>query len=991
MRPSRPAAAAPRRLALPLAAAWLAVLVTASGAQAAPGDQAVAYQVSPAHDGNATNAGLAAPLTGQWSVTLPAAASYPLIVNGMVFVTAANQTLYALSQATGATLWSHALGGNLAWSGVAYDRGQLFAVNSSGLVTVFDPATGTTNWSRQLGGQSLFDSAPTAANGIVYVSHDTLDALRERDGHLLWSQPVNGGDTSSPAVDAQAVYVTYACQQDFAFGLRTGALLWHPPSNCSGGGGHTPVVGAGTVFARDAVVGNRLLATATGATLGSFNAGPVPAVAGTVAYTLGGSTLSAVTAAGLGTNAWQFTGDGGLDSAPLVAGGLVFVGSSTGELYALDTGTGATTWSTNVGSPIPAPDETVGAGPLTGFGAANGSLVIAAGSRVSAYRTAGAITQAPVDQSAPTLDGEARETELLAADVGVWSGAPTGYAYQWQRCDAGGAGCADLGGATGPDFKPGAGDVGATLRVRVVASNASGASAPVTSAATPVIAPAAPVNQAPPTISGLAQEARTLSAEPGTWSGSPTGYRYQWRRCGIVPPCVDIAGATDPDYTVVIADTNSQLQVRVVAQNPGGDSDPIDTALTAQVSRAPTLNQSPPTISGTAQEGQTLFAATGTWTNFPTGYRYQWFTCDAAGTDCPDIAGATQPSYVPRAADVGLDIGVEVIASTQSGDGPPADADLVGPVLGPSPSNLTAPTLSGSAQAGQTLTAGAGTWSGSPTAFAYAWVSCDNALDSCTAIPGATTSAYRIGPGDLGRRLVVGVVATNANGDSDAVPSAPTDPVVAAPPGLPANQVAPSIAGGARIGQTLTATPGAWTNAPTGYAFAWLHCPAATIGCVAIAGATSATYPVTGADVGRRLVVDVVAVNAGGRSPPAASPPTAVVPAAANDAFTITAARVRADGGLALTERAQDPGRYTAVATTAAASLASATAVYGVGATTATKPGAVVLTIKPNARGRRALRRHRKLVVRVRVTFQSALGGVPTRQARSFTIGPRHP
>jgi outer membrane protein assembly factor BamB len=90
-----------RRTGLVVAVAVTVAAIASAGALASPGDQAGAYQQDSAHDGFIADAGLSAPLTQAWSITLPATSSYPLIVNGMVFVTASN-TLYALNQATGA-------------------------------------------------------------------------------------------------------------------------------------------------------------------------------------------------------------------------------------------------------------------------------------------------------------------------------------------------------------------------------------------------------------------------------------------------------------------------------------------------------------------------------------------------------------------------------------------------------------------------------------------------------------------------------------------------------------------------------------------------------------------------------------------------------------------------------------------------------------------------------------------------------------------------
>ena len=49
------------------------------------------------------------------------------------------------------------------------------------------------------------------------------------------------------------------------------------------------------------------------------------------------------------------------------------------------------------------------------------------------------------------------------------------------------------------------------------------------------------------------------------------------------------------------------------------------------------------------------------------------------------------------------------------------------------PGNLTLPTISGTPQQGQTLTASNGTWSNSPTSYSYQWARCDSTGGNCTA------------------------------------------------------------------------------------------------------------------------------------------------------------------------------------------------------------------------------------------------------------------
>ena len=83
---------------------------------------------------------------------------------------------------------------------------------------------------------------------------------------------------------------------------------------------------------------------------------------------------------------------------------------------------------------------------------------------------------------------------------------------------------------------------------------------------------------------------------------------------------------------------------------------------------------SPPTITGTAQQAQTLTATAGTWTAPDATFGYQWQRCDAAGANCVDVPGATTQTYAVTAADVGTTLHVLVTASNRFGSAPAPSA-----------------------------------------------------------------------------------------------------------------------------------------------------------------------------------------------------------------------------------------------------------------------------------------------------------------------------
>jgi hypothetical protein len=96
----------------------------------------------------------------------------------------------------------------------------------------------------------------------------------------------------------------------------------------------------------------------------------------------------------------------------------------------------------------------------------------------------------------------------------------------------------------------------------------------------PVAALTVPVNTAVPVISGTARSKQTVSASTGTWSGSVTGFSYQWERCTSTSAssCSPIGGATGSSYTCQTADIDLYLRVEVTATNPAGQATAVSAA-----------------------------------------------------------------------------------------------------------------------------------------------------------------------------------------------------------------------------------------------------------------------------------------------------------------------------------------------------------------------------------------------------------------------------
>ena len=101
--------------------------------------------------------------------------------------------------------------------------------------------------------------------------------------------------------------------------------------------------------------------------------------------------------------------------------------------------------------------------------------------------------------SRPTITGEARVGQELTASEGSWSGNPTSFGFQWQRCDVDSFTCADVVGATGKTYGVRLADLGFRLRVSVTA-HADTRTGTATSGTTAIVAPTTPITNARPTL-----------------------------------------------------------------------------------------------------------------------------------------------------------------------------------------------------------------------------------------------------------------------------------------------------------------------------------------------------------------------------------------------------------------------------------------------------------------------------------------------------------
>jgi alpha-tubulin suppressor-like RCC1 family protein len=519
------------------------------------------------------------------------------------------------------------------------------------------------------------------------------------------------------------------------------------------------------------------------------------------------------------------------------------------------------------------------------------------------------LTLPTISGSPATETGKLRQGQTLKASTGTWSNSPSSFTYQWLRCEGNGeAGTNEEFGSecepilVGAEKKPATGetyevqtpDVTFTVEVRVEAKNVHGASAALSSpelilASEEETEPPYPTLISAPTITGSAIEGHLLTAQHGSWENSPTAFEDKWFRCkgvtkeGAGATCSQIKNTEKEPvigetYTPTAADDDLWVEVQERAINAGGwETTP---SLPLQIAPpAPPTNITPPSISGTLEQGETLTTVVGTWTNAAKKPTWQWLRCSNTGTECGPIAEATKQTHTIEPADVGHELKVTEMVENDVGKSEPSTsaATVVVPVPPPAPEPGSVPTITGTLEQGQTLTSHPATWVGEVKHVAYQWKRCDTSGSNCNAIGGANEATYTLRSNEVGKRIEVKETDSNAGGSGVAT-SAATTVVVGH---VPVTITAPNISGLAKLGQTLTEHHGTWGDEPTSFTYQWNRCNASGEACETIGGATEKSYVTIETDLGHTLRVEETAHNATGASTPARSAASAkVLPAA---------------------------------------------------------------------------------------------------------------
>ena len=189
---------------------------------------------------------------------------------------------------------------------------------------------------------------------------------------------------------------------------------------------------------------------------------------------------------------------------------------------------------------------------------------------------------APVNTALPTISGTAQEAAILTAEPGGWTGTAPTYSYEWLRCDPAGDDCRSIAGAAGATYVVTAGDVGATLRVAVTASNATGQGtarsaptadiAPVTSP--PLVDGESPSTPGSPIVTASTETTIVLAWDASTDNVGVVGY-------GVYQSDALVDSTSEPATTIHGLVCGSTYEFAVDAYDAAGNRSGARTGLGA--------------------------------------------------------------------------------------------------------------------------------------------------------------------------------------------------------------------------------------------------------------------------------------------------------------------------------------------------------------------------------------------------------------------------
>jgi hypothetical protein len=363
----------------------------------------------------------------------------------------------------------------------------------------------------------------------------------------------------------------------------------------------------------------------------------------------------------------------------------------------------------------------------------------------------------------PVITGSLRVGGTLSVSTGTWIGTPASNTYQWQS-SVNGTDWDSISGATNATFVIQANQAGLFLRAQVFGNKTSSASVVyriTASTLSTAMVPALNIqNTALPVVSGAWTEGTTISTTTGSWSATGT-FTYQWQSSSDNSTWADISGATSSTFVLTSSEASKYVRVQIVNTTSSGAG--IAQSASRSKVGAP-FNTALPAITGTLKIGSTQTVSTGTWSNTPTSYSYQWQK-SSDGISWINLSDETANTYVPTFDVANLQIRVNVGGVNTVDTATVTSAVISGFVP---PQATVVPAITGTRTTGQTLTSSSGTWPSTSSGYLYQWQRSSDGGVTWTSISGATSSTYVLATADAGYQIRSQVSLTANAGSSSA-------------------------------------------------------------------------------------------------------------------------------------------------------------------------------------------------------------------------------
>ena len=558
-----------------------------------------------------------------------------------------------------------------------------------------------------------------------------------------------------------------------------------------------------------------------------------------------------------------------------------------------------------------------------------------------------AATQNNFATGAPTITGTAQVGEVLSAEpsgVADEDGIDNAtFSYQWIQND--GTADADIQDATEANYTLVNADEGKSIKVRVSFTDDASNAESLTSAGTAAVKAANTPATGAPTISGIVQVGHILTASVAGIVDADgltnVSYSYLWLADDTAVGWAVYRGAMGPTYPLQWSDNGTVIKVRVTFTDDAGNEETVTSGATAEVSAIWTATLSV----GSGEDGEgsiflgyTIFkedwgAISPSYFSLdgkshsvsfllhgPSGLLFgldreletsltlligsETFTTSDASCQ---LGGAYHYSWEEAELDwtAGDDVPVALVRADESKTQSACNRAATG-----------SPTISGTAQVDETLTAGtSGITDGNGLTnanFSYQWLTDDLDRD------GATGSTYTLVADDEGKTVKVRVSFTDDEGYKETLTSAATASVSAAPSTNSAASGAPTVTGTAQVGEALTAGTSGITDANglenVSYTYQWIRVDTDSTE-TDISGATGSTYTLVAGDQGKTIKVRVSFTDDADNSETLTSAATAAVaqaePTEPPPAPTNLSAVVNSDGSVTLTWDAPDDDSIT--------------------------------------------------------------------------------